>query len=485
MRLIKFIAWFFLVMLLSGPICLCSSDPLDENLTAAYASIRPMDVYDYCKTISADEFAGRLTGHEGYTAAAEWAAEKFRGWGLLPISSREGYLQAYPSPYTVVKSADIALFLPGEKNGAGLMAGKDFLPLLYSAKGEARAGLVFVGWGISAPHLGYDDYAGMEVKDKFVLCFRGTPDAANNAYTEHDQHRTRMLAAKNKGALGLFYIYSEPMANPNGDWLEGFMPAIISDNIADKLLKEKETTVEKLKKELLSNKKPISFYLNSQVRFRVDSQHFPAGVGYNVAGYVAGSDPVLKKEFLVIGGHFDHCGTHLGFHFPGANDNASGSAVVMEIAEAFSKLEKKPKRSVIFVLFGGEEMGLTGSHYFVDNLPEAVEKIDAMFNFDMVGEGDGTVCGISQEPPEFKETLDKADQHVHTLKGFRIIKQVGVRSSDYAPFFLKGASCISFFSNGPHLHYHLVGDTIYRINPEIMADISKLAFLTGFAWANR
>jgi Zn-dependent M28 family amino/carboxypeptidase len=221
------------------------------------------------------------------------------------------------------------------------------------------------------------------------------------------------------------------------------------------------------------------------VDFEIKSTHFPDSEGYNVVGYVQGSDPSLNKECLVFGGHFDHCGQHMGMIFPGANDNASGSAVVMEIAEAFSKLAEKPKRSVVFVLFGGEEMGLQGSSYFADHLPDAFDKVDSMFNFDMVGEGDGARCAVAGKPDELRQALQDADQSLHILKGVSVVKSVGVRSSDYAPFFQKGAACVSFFSNGPHLHYHLPGDTIYRINPDIMADIAKLAFLSGYSWANR
>ena len=131
-------------------------------------------------------------------------------------------------------------------------------------------------------------------------------------------------------------------------------------------------------------------------------------------------------------------------------------------------------------------MGLMGSTYFANNLPSQFKKIDSMFNFDMVGEGDGAGCAMSAEPEELKTVLEEANQHIKILKRApRIIRGVGVRSSDYAPFFLKGAACISFISNGPHLYYHLPGDTIYRINPDIMADIARLAFLTGFNWANR
>jgi Zn-dependent M28 family amino/carboxypeptidase len=202
-------------------------------------------------------------------------------------------------------------------------------------------------------------------------------------------------------------------------------------------------------------------------------------------GYVEGSDPELKKECLVYGAHFDHCGLHMGLLFPGANDNASGSAVVMDIAQAFSQLKKRPRRSVVFVLFGGEEMGLQGSTYFTDHIPAPFESVGAMFNFDMVGEGDGLGCSLSPEPEILKEVLDKADGRVNILRRTRFFRGVGVRGSDFAPFYQKGIPCFSFASNGPHLAYHLSGDTIYRINPEILADTARLAFLAGAYLADR
>jgi hypothetical protein len=462
------------------------SEKADPDLSRGLDSIKPHDVYDYCKTMTLPKYAGRLTGHGGYTAAAEWAAAKFKQWGLLPINKKDGYLQAYPSPHTVIAEAEMILSDPDEDNKeTKLSPEKDFLPLLFSDSGDNTAEMVFAGWGISAPELGYDDYAGLDVQGKFVLCFRGTPDRANPGFQKHDHHRFRMNRAKEKGALGLFYIYPSPLANPNGDWIPGFTPAIISEGVADKIFKERGIKSQDLKKELQASKKPKSFPLRSQMSYQVQSASFPDSTGYNVVGYVEGSDPRLKKECLVIGGHFDHCGEHMGMIFPGANDNASGSAVVMEIAEAFSKLRKKPKRSVVFVLFGGEEMGLQGSTYFADHLPSQFDMVDGMFNFDMVGEGDGTRCAIAGEPEELKKALQDADTFLDILKGVSVVRSVGVRSSDYAPFFQKGAACVSFSSNGPHLHYHLTGDTIYRINPDIMADIARLAFLSGYIWANR
>jgi hypothetical protein len=460
------------------------SEKPDPSVQQGLDSIKNHDVYDYCKTMALPKYAGRLTGHNGYTQAAKWAASRFTKWGLKPMNKKEGYLQTYPSPHTIIEEAEMTFLAPNNEK-TKLTPEKDFLPLLFSDSGDNTAEMVFVGWGISAPELGYDDYAGLDVQGKFVLCFRGTPDRAEPGFQKHDHHRFRMNTAKEKGALGLFYIYPAPLANPNGDWIQGFTPAIVSEGVADKILKEKGIKSQDLKKDLQTYKKPVSFPLKSRMKFRVRSEHFPDSPGYNVVGYVEGSDPRLKKECLVIGGHFDHCGEHMGMVFPGANDNASGSAVVMEIAEAFSKLKKKPKRSVVFVLFGGEEMGLQGSTYFADHLPSQFDKVDSMFNFDMVGEGDGARCAVAGKPEELKQVLQEADTSLNILKGISVVRSVGVRSSDYAPFFQRGASCVSFFSNGPHLHYHLTGDTIYRINPDIMADIARLAFLSGYTWANR
>lgn len=465
---------------------------LDKNLKNGFDSIQPMDPYNYCKKMADPEFAGRLTGHEGYTAAAKWAVDKFAQWGLKPISKKEGYLQSFPCPFTVVDSARLILKVNKIKDknettfeDVELQAGKDFLPLLFTDSGDVTAEVVFSGWGICAPELGYDDYSGLDVKGKFVLCFRGVPDRKELKFEDFDQHRHRMQTAKEKGALGIFYIYPDPIANPNGDWIDDFTPVIISEKAADMLFEEKNIKAADLKKDLQTYKKPLSFSLNSKVNYKVQSQHFPKGIGYNIACYIEGSDPELKKKCLVIGGHYDHCGEHLGMLFAGANDNASGSAVVMEVAEAFSKLQRKPKRSVVFVLFGAEEMGLLGSNYFVDHLPSQFDKVTGMFNFDMVGEGDGTSCGYSASAKELMQVIEKADKHVHTLKRTWEIKHVGVRSSDFAPFFLKAAACASFFSNGPHLHYHKTGDTIYRINPDMLADIARLAFLSAYEWADR
>ena len=470
-----------------------SSGTLDKNLKDGLAVISPAEAYDIVKTLARPEYAGRLTGHPGYTAAAQWAAKRLAAWGLKPVSGNDGYLQPYASPYTIIDRAEMTVLLPdGPPDPAKatiykemkLVPEKDFLPLLYSDSGDRTAETVFAGWGISAPEIGYDDYAGLDVKGKFVICFRGTPEP-DTKYQHYDEHRTRMKTALDKGALGIVYIYPEIASNPNGDFLPGFTPAMISEKVMDAILKDADSTSADLKKSLTTWKRPVSFPLRARIRLAVASRHFPQAVGYNVVGYIEGSDPKLRRECVVIGGHFDHCGAHMGLLFPGADDNASGSATSMEAGKAFGALAHKPKRSVVIALFGGEELGLQGSTWFADHVPGPFDKVVGMFNFDMTGEGDGLWGGVPAEPGTFRKALEEADGFVKILRGLGVIQGVGVRGSDFAPFFLKGIPAASLGSNGPHLAYHQSGDTIYRINPDIMADAAKLAFLAGYAWADR
>ena len=251
-----------LVLLLSGASIAQTVPPNpplggpDKNLRDGLASISPAETYDIVKTLARPEYAGRLTGSPGYTAAAQWAAKKLAAWGLKPISGKDGYLQPYASPYTVIDKAEMTILLPdGPADPAKapaykemkLVPEKDFLPLLYSDSGDKTAEAVFAGWGISAPEIGYDDYAGLDVKDRFVLCFRGTPDN-DPKYQRYDEHRTRMKTAKDKGALGIVYIYDEIASNPNGDFIAGFLPAEISEKVMDAVLKDADSTTAGLKK---------------------------------------------------------------------------------------------------------------------------------------------------------------------------------------------------------------------------------------------
>jgi hypothetical protein len=463
---------------------------LTQQLPYGADEIDGFSIYENVDRLASAEFQGRLSGHQGYNDAAAWIAEMFETWGYTPADDGQGFLLPFPIQYTRINNAAMSIYPIGSDVDNGyrevvLEPEKDFLPLLYSDSADRIAEVVFIGWGIHAPDLGYDDYSGVDVNGKFVMCFRGTPDRDEAAFQYHDEHRTRMQRAKDAGALGLIYIYEEPIANPNGDWIEDFTPVKISYAVADQLLAELGLTSQSLRADLLKYKRPISFALQSRVRIMVESTHHPEATGYNVVGYIEGNDPVLRDEVIVIGAHLDHCGEHMGSLFGGADDNASGSAVVVEIARVFAGSGIRTKRSVLFALFGAEEMGLIGSSYLADNFPGQFTNVSGMINFDMVGAGDGTHCGYSADHIDMKELVEEADRYIGTVRSMFPIRGLGVRGSDHAAFHSKGIPVLYFVSNGPHVKYHTTGDTIYRMNPYIMRDIARIGYLATIELANR
>ena len=473
----------FVIIYLSLPVF---PQVLPENAE----SISGFSIYETVDRLASEEFRGRHTGDRGYTDAAVWIAGMFEEWGLVPASEEHGYMLPFPIQYTIINDASMSVYIFDEGDESGyrevvLEPEKGFLPLLYSDSADRTAEVVFVGWGIHAPELGYDDYFGVETEGKFVMCFRGTPDPRDRRYQVHDEHRTRMQRAKENGALGLIYIYEEPIANPNGDWIENFTPVKISYAAANMLLEEKGFTASGLRSDLLKYKRPISFPLKSKVRIHVESEHYPEATGYNVAGFVEGSNPSLHHEVVVVGAHLDHCGTHMGLLFGGADDNASGSAVVIEVAKAFAENRIETERSVMFVLFGAEEMGLIGARYIVDNFPERFTDITGMINFDMVGAGDGAFCGYSAGHNELRELVARNDEYIETVQSFYPIGDIGVRGSDHAAFHLKGIPVLYFVSNGPHIKYHTTGDTIYRMNPSVLEDIARIGYLSAIDLGNK
>ncbi len=469
--------------------------PMSGAQTPASSDLSPVrgeDVYAWCKYLARPEFAGRLTGTDEYAQAARWAGDRFKEWGLRPVDSKAGFVTPFPCAYTLIDAAEMTIIPPPAAPGATERSGekklvtrKDFLPYFFSGAGSLEAEVVFAGWGISAPELGYDDYAGLDVKGKFVVCFQGAPPSMAKSLAPVNRHRVRQKTARAKGAAGIFYIQSELVGSTNGEWDTAFFPGLISSGTADLLFAERGMNSAKTLEALKAFERPLSFALKSKIRYRVEARHFDKATGYNVACYIPGSDPGLRGEVLVIGGHLDHLGRHLGEVYPGANDNASGSATVLGLARVFQKLPRHPKRTIIFVLFGGEEMGLLGSSHFVDHLPPFVTKVEAMFNFDMNGVGEGLTVYITPGADDLRDALNQADAKAKILRDVLEVNVKNPSGSDYASFVLKDVPILSFFSNNFEAKYHVPEDTIDQINPKIMEALANEAFRTALLRADR
>jgi Zn-dependent M28 family amino/carboxypeptidase len=283
-------------------------------------------------------------------------------------------------------------------------------------------------------------------------------------------------------------LYVGTIANPNTSFLENFIYAHISEKVSEKILADAGKNYADVKKELAEFKTP-SFALNSgqKVTIEASTKYFPDGKSCNVIGLIEGSDPVLKNEVIIVGAHLDGQG-YLGELFPSALDNASGVADIMGAAKALADSEVKPKRSVLFILIGGEECGLYGSKFYADNPVFPIEKTVFMINLDMVGNGTGFFVSSGKSYPEIYRHFETANQnYLHRkMDASEWRKSYGRPRSDAANFENAGIKTLSLWTRDSvfPVYYHHPKDKIDVLTPEIMEDAAKLLYLSILGVAN-
>ena len=467
---------------------LCAAGALCFGLFAATVGAPVFDPDQYMKHVrylASPEMKGRATGSPELEKAAEYIAGQFQAFGLKPLEGTK-FLQ----PFDVTTSAKLGRSNHFEylKDGKArnLKFQHDFIPFNFSSRAKLSGGVVFAGYGITAPEYNYDDYAGIDAKDKFVLILRHEPQEFDEksvfngkAYTEHAQFTSKATNAKVHGAKGVIFVNDRPNHRGESDALETFgrtagpndagitFVQIKADEVepwfraAGKDLEAIESGIDK---DLAP--RSFAFPASLQVREEVDLERAVKTV-HNVAGYLPGE----TAEYIVIGAHFDHLG--LGEQFsmapslagtvhPGADDNASGTAGVLELARWFSSRPKQ-KRGILFLTFAGEELGLLGSSFYVAHPELPLDKAVAMINLDMIGRiRDGKVfIGGAGSGSSLKHDLDeilpKSPLHVD------LSETSGYGSSDHTSF-TAGHVPVLFFFSGLHGDYHKPGDTWDKIN---------------------
>jgi hypothetical protein len=443
-----------------------------DRVTAA----RAFETVDH---LSSPEFKGRLTGTAGHEAAARWMAEQCRRAGLKPPSGFPGYLQPFPVPTGGLESARLEV-LP-EADGAKPEVQeffKGFMPMLQSAPGDVTAEVVFAGFGMTAPDMGRDDYAGVKAEGKLVMLIRGEPKDGRD-WKAHNTTSAREANAKAHGAVG-FLMVDQPVLSASGSPVEGLPAAEISEDLANQLLSGQKLKVEELRK-LLEKGGTVAFPTGRKVHFTVVAKERREGQGYNVVAVLPGGDKSLAGEYLVVGAHLDHVGDWPVL-FPGADDNASGSATLLEVARAMASVGERPRRTVVFVWFGGEEMGLLGARKFASDPPQGMTRCLAVFNLDMTGVGAGAyVSGGKNFPEIFQALQDARDRYEPGLK-LVAGESKGEARADHGPFQEAGIHAVSLFgSGGSHHGYHTPEDTIYFITPKNMEALGRIVL--GAAWS--
>jgi aminopeptidase YwaD len=446
--------------------------------------------------LSSDKLEGRNTGEKGAVYAAGYVANSFSQLklkaGFVNGKSRS-YLQPFPFTASVeVGETGNEFKLDLTKADGSRIKFENLLPVKpvgFSTNGEVSASeVVFAGFGIVSDELKYNDYNNLDVKNKVVIVFDGTPENGNtqSKFLRFADVRLKAKLAKDKGAKGLLVISSEDkfenerLASLKYDQTlgESAIPTIVvSRNTAANMLGGNEEKLKQLEGFESMKKDPtvkvnVSIPTKNIVSFKVNLVKKTAEA-YNVIGVLEGTDPILKNEAIVIGGHYDHLGKggHAGSLAPnstevhhGADDNASGISAVIELARQFSQT-KNNKRTLIFIAFSGEEEGLIGSKFYVNNPVFPLDKTVAMINMDMIGrlrDGKLTVGGIGTAS-EWKDLIESKniamEQKVFNLQ----LSEDGFGPSDHSSFYGKQIPVLFFFT-GSHEDYHKPSDTVDKIN---------------------
>lgn len=417
----------------------------------------PSKLQQHVSYLASDALDGRRTGTPGANDAARYIAGEFSRAGLRPGSGPiarkpraiiASYLQTFPYVGRVELGKNNVLSTGGET----FRAGEDWMPLGISANQTLDlTGIVNAGYGITANELNHNDYKGTYSKTQVALVRSGTPDGDNphGRFTTAGQLRFKVAAAQSAGVGALLIISSEddlkndPLAHLRYDnaGLAGIPVAVISKQAAEKLANAKELKLT-----------------TDVVRAEV-----PA---YNVVGVLDGSDPVLKNETIILGAHYDHLGhggegslaPRSGEIHHGADDNASGTAGLIELARIFGAQRPKLKRTLVFIAFGGEEEGLLGSNYYVNHPVVPLGKTIAMINMDMIGrmKDSKLMIGGVGTATEWRPLLAQTDFSL-------ALSDDGFGPSDHSSFYGKQIPVLFFFT-GTHNDYHKPSDTFDKIN---------------------
>jgi aminopeptidase YwaD len=492
--------------------------------------------------LASDKLEGRRTGSPGADAAAEYIAREFSRYGLrrsigrdlpgmsiLEADSPHRYMQEFPFVAGVELGKNNSMLLtpraqaaatqtasPAAQTGAraaslDLRLGEDWMPLGFSSNVNlTNAPATFVGYGIKADEVAYDDYAGIQIKDRIAIAFEGTPDGDNphGHFAQYADVRWKAIAARNNGAKALVVIAREEnfkddrlsgLRYDNSSGEAGLPVVVISRQAAQRIFEagglrpvaDMEAATQEVVRKLAQRTATDSRWTASlplenvtlSIATDIVRRNAPA---YNVVGILDGSDPLLKNEIIVIGAHYDHLGrggegslaTREGDIHHGADDNASGVGGLLELARIFSLNRASLKRTIVFIAFSGEEEGLLGSNFYVNHPLAPLDKTVAMINMDMIGrmKDNKLIIGGVGTAQQWRDSINFINRLKIQISSGRspqppptifslTLNEDGYGPSDHSSFYAKQVPVLFFFT-GTHDDYHKPSDTADKINYE-------------------
>jgi Tol biopolymer transport system component len=472
------------------------------------AEITAADLRGEVSFLAAEERQGRMTGSAGAKQAADYIADRLQKAQLKPAGDNSTFFQKFEftSGVKVLKEKN-ELVLEGNAISKPLRfeVEKDFSPLSFTENQTLDGEVVFVGYGLSVPGKGpegYDSYAGVDLKNKIALVLRYVPEEVDpkrrQELNRYAGLRYKAMLAREHGAKAVLFV-TGPNSPNQGELVaasfdastanSGIVAASISSNVADTLFERAGKNLKSLQS-ALDKENPHAesgFTLpNVTVHFATAVEHIRKD-DRNVIAVLPPSGPPERAEYVVIGAHYDHLGFgetgamqrkgEEGKIHPGADDNASGAAAILELAESLAEERKaKPeefRRGIVFAFWSGEEIGMIGSSYFVEHPPVALSSVAAYVNFDMVGrlrENKLSLQGIGSSKA-WRRLVEKRNVGA----GFNLsLQEDPYLPTDVTAFYPKGVPVLNFFTGG-HDDYHRPTDTADKIDYDGLERITKFA----------
>ena len=465
--------------------------------------------------LTSKELAGRASLTPGAKLAAEFVARQFREAGLQPGNGDSFFQEFKVTANTLDAENSFVRF------GNVSLAAKTAFTGAFHRDISIKAEAVFVGYGITAPEYGYDDYKAIETRGKIVFLLDREPQEGDpnsiflgQGLTRYANYRSKLRNAQAHGAAAMIIMRSAKNMSVSGvgssstrgnaerQIEEGVqIPFVnLNEDAAGKLIPNWRALQEKID-QTLSN---VSFGLDGEIELRLVHSKFREGVSWNVVGLLEGSDPIHKSGTILLTSHYDHLPVRGGNYFPGANDNGSGTAAVIELARLFHQAGTRPKRSILFISFGSEENFLLGSFHYVDHPIRPLATTSAVLNLDMVARDEAHTATTqgrlkiasntrnsmnlvgSEYSPQLKLALLRANKGI----GFRFDEKFEQEPTqnilfrcDHYPFLLADVPSVWIFG-GLHPGYHEPVDTIDRLNFNKLERVIRLSYTATLDLAN-
>ena len=463
-----------------------------NNCAGPISTITQMELKSHVRYLASDRLQGRFPGTNGDRKAAEYIRNQFKNSSLTLLG--DAGFQYFDIITDVSLGHNNSLTIDQINFSVGI----DFVPLSFSQNITLTAPIIFVGFGFDFQNdsLSWNDYSDIDVARKWVLILRGSPDGNNphGGFSEHSSLRKKVMIAKDHSVAGVIFTSGSKFDESDAliplrydqSQINVSIPVIhVKREVADLLLYKSGGSLVSLENTVIQMKEKFkSIELKKNVSVSTTVKHKTVQT-QNIVGVLPGIDEQLKNEYVVMGAHYDHLGfggEHSGSRRPdhyeihnGADDNASGVSIMMELAELFSH-NNSNKRTLVFVGFGAEEMGLLGSKHFVKSGIVENDNIQIMLNMDMVGRLDRKENKISIGGTHTAVSLESEIENIVSKTSLKYsFSPEGYGPSDHSSFYVNDTPVLFFFT-GAHNDYHTPDDDAEKINYKGMKVLSQLIY---------